>query len=605
MSESFREKLLHVSKGPGVYLMKDTEQTILYVGKARNLKARLSSYFVNQSQTDIKTVVLISKIASFDTIVTATEQEALILESNLIKQYRPRYNVILKDDKRYPMIRLDTTNPYPNLTIVRKTAKDGALYFGPYSSAKAVHQTLNLINKTFQLRKCGKSKFSNRSRPCLNYQMGRCLGPCCLPVDAAAYDDMVHEVVLFLGGRTPDLIRKIRAAMTTAAGVQDFEKAAVLRDKMYSIQHITEKLVVVTRDQKDRDVLALSRTPDLSVMTLLTIRSGYMVGYRHFEFQETIATDEEMAAAFIRQYYEQAQQAPEEILLSIAIEEAPLLENWLKDQKGKKISILCPQRGEKWKLVRMAKENADNRLNDLRMAATFEKELLYRLQQRLKLKRYPARIECFDNSNTYASNPVSGMVVFENGRAKKSDYRSYKLRTVAAPDDYAGMAEVLTRRFDKKNDLMPYPNLLMVDGGKGQLQIACSVLTSLGLENDFDILGIAKKDEKRGEVKDKIFLPGRANPVNFGREEDLLLFLQRIRDESHRFAVSFHRRQRGSTAIESILDTVPGIGKKRKEALLKKFGSIAEIRTASNTALLSVPGMNRAAIKTLRNTLSD
>lgn len=605
MSDQLREKLKHLSKGPGVYLMKDADRNILYVGKARNLKSRLSSYFVRQNRTDIKTGVLISKIDDFDTIVTATEQEALILESNLIKQYRPRYNVILKDDKRYPVIRLDTTISYPNLTVVRKKAADGALYFGPYSSARAVHQTLKFINKTFQLRKCGKSKFQNRSRPCLHYQMGRCLGPCCLQVDTAAYDDIVQEVVWFLNGRTPDLIRKIREEMKAAADARDFEKAAVLRDKMFSLQHITEKLVVVTRDQKDRDVIALSRTQEISVITVLIIRSGFMTGYRHFDFRETISTDEEMLEAFIRQYYEQAQQHPSEVLLPAGIENAFWIEKWLTAQKGAVIKVRCPKRGEKLRLVQMAKENADNRLSDLRAARTSGQDLLHRLQHRLKLKSYPERIECFDNSNTYTSNPVSAMVVFESARPKKSDYRTYKLRTVAAPDDYAGMAEVLERRFNKGTQQMPFPNLLMVDGGRGQLHIACRILASLGLENHFDVIGIAKKDEKKGEAQDKIFIPGRANPVNFGREGVLLLFLQKIRDESHRFVLSFHRRQRRATALGSILDSIPGLGEKRKKALLNQFGSVSKIRAATITDLLSVPEMNRSVAEAVRRKLSD
>jgi excinuclease ABC subunit C len=603
--ESLKEKLMQVSKGPGVYLMKDSEGSVIYVGKARNLKSRLGSYFANKNRTDVKTGVLVTKIATFDTIVTATEQEALILESNLIKRYRPRYNVILKDDKRYPVLRLDTTSPYPNLTVVRKMAKDGALYFGPYSSAKAVHQTVKFINKTFKLRKCNKSKFSNRSRPCLQYQMGQCLGPCCLKVNKEVYDDMVREVILLLSGRTPDLIHKIKKEMMDAAAVQDYERAALLRDKMFSIEHITEKQVVVTHDLKDRDVLAIARSNDLSVITLLTIRSGYLVGYRHFEFRETIVMDDEMASGFIRQYYEAAQQVPGELLLPLEIEDAPLLEDWLEELKGKRIHIFFPQRGEKVRLVAMARQNAENRLKEIRSAAAGEMDLLHRLQNRLGLKQLPVRIECFDNSHTYGANPVSGQVVFENGKPKKSDYRTYRIRSISESDDYAGMAEVLGRRFGQTERNTPNPDLLMVDGGKGQLNIALSVMTSLGLAGTFDILGIAKKDEKKGQAHDKIFMPGRTNPISFGREGDLLLFLQRIRDESHRFAISFHRRQRRSEAFYSKLDSVPGIGQKRKQALLKHFGGIEKIRDASIEDLLSVPGMNRSSAEAVKNGLAE
>jgi excinuclease ABC subunit C len=605
VSESLREKLLQVSKGPGVYLMKDAEGSVIYVGKARNLKSRLGSYFVNQDRADVKTGILVTKIVTFDTIVTATEQEALILESNLIKRYRPRYNVILKDDKRYPVLRLDTASPFPNLAVVRKMAKDGALYFGPYSSAKAVHQTVKFINKTFTLRKCNKSKFNNRSRPCLRYQMGQCLGPCCLKVDKTVYDDMVREVILLLSGRTPDLIRKIKKEMLDAAAAQDFEQAALLRDKMFSIEHITEKQVVVTHDLKDRDVLAMARSNDLSVITLLTLRSGYLIGYRHFEFRETIVTDEELASGFIRQYYEETQQMPGELLLPLQIEDAALLEGWLEKLKGTSIHILFPQRGEKVRLVAMARQNAENRLKEIRSAAVGERDLLHRLQKRLSLKQLPVRIECFDNSNIFGANPVAGKVVYENSKPKKRHYRTYKIRSVSDPDDYASMAEVLGRRFGQTETNEPLPDLLMVDGGKGQLNIACKVIASLGLEGKFDILGIAKKDEKKGEAHDKIFVPGRANPISFGREGDLLLFLQRIRDESHRFAISFHRRQRWSEAFHSKLDSIPGIGNKRKQALLKYFGGIDKIRHASIEELLFVPGMNRSSAEAVKNALAE
>ncbi|MFH0729742.1 MAG: excinuclease ABC subunit UvrC [Pseudomonadota bacterium] len=605
MFESLREKLVQVSKGPGVYLMKDAEGRVIYAGKARNLKSRLASYFAHQDPANIKTGILVTKISSFDTIVTATEQEALILESTLIKRYRPRYNVILKDDKRYPVLRLDTTGPYPNLTVVRKMVKDGAHYFGPYSSAKAVHQTVKFINKTFKLCKCRKSKFNNRSRPCLQHQMGQCLGPCCLKVDQSVYDDMVHEVMLLLGGRTPDLIRKIKREMTAAADAQNFEQAAVLRDKMFSIEHITEKQVVVTHDFKDRDVLAIARSNDVSVITLLVIRGGYLIGSRHFEFVDAIVTDDEMARGFIRQYYEAAHQIPSELLLPLEFEDALLLEDWLEKLKGKRIHILFPQRGEKVRLVAMARQNAENRLKELRSTAVGEVALLHRLKNRLGLRQLPVRIECFDNSNIQGTHPVSGQVVFENAKPSKPDYRTYKIRSVSEPDDYASMAEVLGRRFGQTETDGPLPDLLMVDGGKGQLNIACSVITSLGLEGKFDILGIAKKDEKKGEAHDKIFLQGRVNPVNFGREGDLLLFLQRIRDESHRFAISFHRRQRRMSALHSELDSIPGIGKKRKHALLNHFGSVEKIRNASFEELLSVPGMNRSAAEAVKNGLTD
>jgi excinuclease ABC subunit C len=605
MLEPLKEKLSRVSRGPGVYLMKDAADRILYVGKALNLRSRLSSYFIKRHHEDLKTAVLLEHIRDFETIVTATEQEALILESTLIKQHQPRYNVILRDDKRYPVLRLDTTSPYPNLTIVRRIVRDGALYFGPYPSAKAVRQTLQLINKTFQLRKCRKGKFQHRSRPCLHCQMGQCLGPCCVQVSPEVYEEMVREVVLFLSGRTTDLIRKIEADMVAAAAEQEFERAAVLRDKVRSLRHIAEKQVVVSPDLKDRDVLGIARSGERCTLTLLIIRGGYLMGQRHFDFKNCIAPDDEMATAFIRQYYEKEPSLPEELLLPTAVADAPLLAQWLKESKGGRLRILFPRRGEKTRLVALAEQNAENHLKELVAAGNAERRLLERLQRRLKLDSLPMRIECFDNSHIQGANPVSGMVVFEEGKPKKSDYRTYKMRLDSGPDDYALMAEVMGRRFKPGNREMPIPDLVMVDGGRGQLQIARKVLASLGLEGQFALVAIAKKDERRGETRDKIFLRDRANPVNFGDAEDLLLFLQRIRDEAHRFAIGFHRRQRRAAAIGSVLDSIPGIGERRKRALLKRFGGLEGIRAASMAELLSVSGMTRPAAEALKRALVD
>jgi excinuclease ABC subunit C len=605
MSEELKDKLTRVSRGPGVYLMKDAADRILYVGKARNLKSRLASYFSSRRHEDTKTAVLLERIRDFETIVTATEQEALILESTLIKAHQPRYNVILRDDKRYPVLRMDTTSPYPNLTIVRRIVKDGALYFGPYPSGKAVRQTLQLINKTFKLRKCRKSKFQHRSRPCLHCQMGQCLGPCCVEVPPEVYDEMVREVVLFLSGRTPDLIRKIEAEMMAAAEAQEFERAATLRDKLFSLRHIAEKQVVVSSDLRDRDVLGITRQGGRCVLTLLIIRGGYLVGHRHFDFKESIAPDDEIITAFIRQYYEEAQSLPGELLLPTLIADAPLLAEWLRELKGSRIRFLFPRRGEKTQLIAMARQNAENHLKDLLAASDAEQSLLERLQRHLKLERIPYRIECFDNSHTYGSNAVSGMVVFEAGKPRKSEYRTYKMRQRSGPDDYASMAEVIGRRFKSGNRGTPMPDLVMVDGGRGQLQIAREVLAALGLEGQIHLIAIAKKDERRGETLDKIFLTNRTNPVNFGRDRDLLLFLQRIRDEAHRFAIGFHRRQRRKAAVSSALDAIAGIGEKRKRALLRQFGGLEGIRSASMAELLAVPGMTRPAAEAVKSGLAD
>ena len=599
------KKLTPVSTEPGVYLMKDAVGTVIYIGKARNLKKRLSSYFKTSGRLDIKAGILMNKIDDIETIITGTEKEALILESNLIKKHRPRYNVILKDDKRYPSLRIDLNQKYPTFSIVRKIGVDDAKYFGPFASAQAVRETLRTINKTFKLRKCRAKDFRTRTRPCLHCQMEGCLAPCCLDVDPAVYHEQVGEAVMFLKGRTPDLLRKVKKQMEDAARVQEFEKAARLRDKIFSLERTIEKQIAVTTDFKDRDVFALTRSPEFSVITVLAVRNGFLTGTRHYNFSETISTEEEMLAAFIRQYYDRHPFLPDELLTSIKLEDAYLTEEWLRDIKKKKTHIVYPKRGEKARLANLAVHNGENELKNILASHSAEMNLLRRLQKKLKMSQLPARIECFDNSYISGTEPVAAMVVFENGRAQKDRYRKYRIQTVSEHDDYAYMDEVLKRRFGKGNHSKPYPDLLMVDGGKGQLNIAMAVVRDLGLEGEFDVVGIAKKNERKGEKRDKIFKPGRANPLSFGREGDLLLFLQRVRDEAHRFAVTFHRRRRAKKSLQSALDTIPGVGSKRKATLLKHFQTLKNIRTADLDEISSLPGFNRRTAESVLKALSN
>lgn len=603
-ASTIKHKLLRVGSEPGVYLLKDAAGNIIYVGKARDLKKRLAAYYKNSSHVDMKTGVLVKKIADIDTVITRTEKEALILESNLIKRYRPRYNVVLKDDKRYPSLRLDLNEAYPSFTIVRKIGQDNAMYFGPFSSAQAVRETLKAINKTFKLRKCRAKDFKTRTRPCLHCQMEGCLAPCCLDVDPEVYHEQVNEAILFLKGRTHDLIRKTRKEMQHAAEAREYERAARLRDKIFSLEKTIEKHVAVITDFKDRDVFAIASSNGYSMITLFIVRGGFLRGTQHFDFSEIISSDEEILGAFIRQYYEKNRFIPKEILVSLDLEDARLIEDYLATIKDAKVRIQCPKRGEKAALLKMAIRNADRAIQDLIASRTAEMDILLRLQNRLKLNTVPERIECFDNSNISGSEPVAGMVVFEKGRPQKSSYRKYRIKTVTEHDDYGYMSEVLRRRFGKGQASKPYPDLLMVDGGKGQLNIAVAVVKDLNLIGEFEMIGIAKKDEKRGETQDKIFKPGRTNPLNFGREGDLLLFLQRIRDEAHRFAIRFHRKRRTKTAMGSVLDTIPGIGKKRKQMLFQHFKSVKDIRTASLEELSALPGINRRLAEEIHRSLS-
>ncbi len=598
------DKLARTSHDPGVYLMKDTDGKIIYIGKARNLKKRLASYFKNSGIHDAKVNILVHKIADFETIITRTEKEALILESNLIKRHRPRYNVVLKDDKRYPSLRIDIKDKYPNFSIVRKIGEDDALYFGPFASARAVRETLRVINKTFKLRKCKAKDFKTRTRPCLHCQMEGCLAPCCLDVDPDFYQEQVNEAIMFLRGRTPNLIRKVKKQMAAAAETHNFERAARLRDKIYSLERTIEKQIAVTTDFKDRDIFALAQEADWSVITVLSVRGGFLTGTRHYDFTDVFSAAPEVIATFIRQYYQRHTFIPDEVLVSIVPEDADLTEDWLRSLKGKKVRLHQPVRGEKLRLTKLAEHNARNELRNLMASKTAEMELLMRLQAKLGMVRPPVRIECFDNSNISGTEAVAAMVVFEHAQVRKDLYRKYGIRSVSGHDDYAYMQEVLERRFAKGEDARPYPDLLMVDGGKGQLNIALAVIRELELEGEFDVIGIAKKDESKGETQDKIFKPARANPVGFGREGDLLLFLQRIRDEAHRFAISYHRQRRQKKSLQPALDTIPGVGKKRKAALLTHFKSVKNIRAADIDQIMALPGFNRKVAETIKRSLN-
>jgi len=432
--------------------------------------------------------------------------------------------------------------------------------------------------------------------------MGTCLGPCCNNIDQTVYGEIVKEVILFLKGRTPVLIREIKDKMEKAAQAQDYELAAVYRDRLFSIRETLERQVAAANDFMDRDVFAVARDNEQSVITVLIIRGGYLQGTSHFSFKAMISDEAGMLREFIRQYYEKADLIPEEVVVSVEMEDSLLLEELLTEVKGEKVKIFEPKKGERFNLVTMAIHNAKDELNRIISSIASSADLLCRLQKRLDMDNAPKRIECFDNSNISGKNAVSAMVVFENGKPLKSAYRKYRIKTVEEHNDYAYMAEVIRRRFGKNEESKPYPDLLLIDGGKGHVRIVRDILNDLELERQFDLIGIAKKDENKGENEDKIYKPGRSNPINFGREGDLLFFLQRIRDEAHRFAVSFHRKQIRRKSVHSALDDIKGIGKKKKEMLLKHFGSIKKIRAATHDELCSLPGINSEIAKNIKET---
>jgi len=603
MKQGLQEKLASLPSEPGVYLMKDARGHILYVGKARDLKKRVSSYFNRGARRDLKTSVLIEKITGLDTILTRTEQEALILESNLIKKYHPRYNVILKDDKRYPCLRFDIKSPYPNLTVARKLQKDGALYFGPFASAGAVRETLKFIHRTFKLRKCKGRTPRRRERPCLNYQMALCLGPCSRSVSAAEYSAVVDEVILFLKGRMPELTRQVKEQMEAAAGRQDFEAAAAHRDRLFALQKTLEKQVATTVDLRDRDVVGMAREGRAALLMVFFIRGGFLLGNRPFYFPETLASDGEMVASFVKQYYENAPFVPKEVLLPLSPEDRDLLEEWLGEVKGEKAYIITPQRGEKARLVEMATRNAERGLAENLDADLDEEKMLDSVQKRLHLNKRPERIECFDLSSMAGAQGVGAMVVFEKSKPAPQAYRKYRIRRAPEADDYAMLREVLIRRYKEGDGKQRLPNLLVVDGGKGQLNMAVSVLKGLGRYGSFDLIGIAKKDPERGETEDKIYKPGRKNPLSLRKDPEVLLFLQRVRDEAHRYVIAYHRKRRMMTYRRSVLEGIPGIGARRQARLLKHFGSLKRIKAASFEELCAVAGMTRLAAETLFKTL--
>jgi excinuclease ABC subunit C len=590
--------------GPGVYIMKDAEGTVLYVGKARCLRRRLAAYFKPSGHADPRIEQLVRRIAAFETVVTRTEKEALILESSLIKRHRPRYNVTLKDDKRYPSLRLDLREAYPRFEIVRQAGGDEALYFGPFASANAVRETLRVLNRTFKLRQCRAVEFKTRRRPCLHCQMHGCFAPCCRDVPPELYREHVREAVLFLKGRTRELLQKIRAEMQAAAQAEEFEKAARLRDKLFALEKTVERQVAATTDFKDRDVFAAACAGGSAAVTALIVRGGVISGSRHYRFPETIASAEEILRVFLSQFYETRDSVPAEILVADAVADAGLIAEALSAAAGRQVRLLRPVRGEKARLTAIARANAQTELEQMLAERDSERDRLRRLKRALDLRRLPERIECVDNSTLMGRAPVAARVVFVGGRPHPDGYRKYRLQSVEIPDDYAAMAEVLGRRFRDAGGREALPDLLLIDGGKGQLNTAAAVMRELNLEGAFDLAAIAKRDERRGEARDKVFLPGRSNPVNFGRENDLLLFLQRVRDEAHRYAVGFHRRRRRAAFLRSALDGIPGVGRARKAALLKRFGTVEALRAAAAADIAAVPGFTPRLAEAVRSALS-
>lgn len=598
------EKYSQTPHNPGVYLMKDAKGRTIYVGKAKDLKKRLSSYFIKKNNHDPKTAALLEMIKDFDIIITSSGHEAFILESNLIKEYNPKYNVILKDGKNYPLLRIDMNETYPALQRVRKIENDNALYFGPYSSSNSVNKTLKQIQKLFKLRRCKNTQFKNRSRPCLNFQINACLGLCCNDVSSVEYKKQVQDAILFLKGRSNQIVKKLKTSMIAYSSSQEYEKAAGIRDTIFAIENIMEKQVVVSTDMKDRDVIALSTGKGRAVITVMMVRSGFLIDTAHYPLELGFKESDEILSAFLEQYYKTSLFLPSFILLNHEIENKELLELVFTEKKKKKVGIHVPVRGEKKRLVEMAGINASKELEKRLLKEEEEQATLMMLKQLFGMETLPLRIECFDNSNLSGQDPVSSMVVFKDGKPYKKGYRKYIIQGLNFQDDYAYMFQVLERRFSRDASEMAFPDLLVVDGGKGQLGMAMAVLKELNIENRFIVAGLAKRNKEKGEEFDKIYIPGRSNPLNTNQAKKALYLLQRVRDEAHRFAITFQRKRREKRAGLSALDGIPGIGPAKKKLLLKHFKGLARMKTASVEEIAVLPGINRTLANAVINGLN-
>jgi excinuclease ABC subunit C len=597
------EQLKALPAKPGVYLFKDKESKVIYVGKAANLNSRVRSYFGAPSNLSFKVQRLVSKIEDFEFIVTSSEQEALILECNMIKKYTPRYNVRLKDNKTFPYLKIDINEDWPGVYITRRVQKDGARYFGPFTSAGSVRKTLRLIKKIFPFRSCNKIINGKDKRPCLDYYIRRCLGPCIGAVEKREYDDVINQVILFLQGKQELILRELNTKMKSAAQQLQFEKAALLRDQIKAIEKVIEGQRIATTLQGEKDIIALAQNKNQAYVELFSVRNNKLIGQDHF-IMEGIQGEspEQIMTSFVKQYYASSSYIPPLILLQYPVDEPAVLSGWLEQQRGSRVDLQVPRRGAKKKLVDTAAENAAQGL-ELARAKEMKAELissgLRELKNRLRLPRMPRRIECYDVSNIQGSLAVGSMVVLEKGWPKPAHYRRFRIKTVAGADDYAMIQETLRRRFKRglagQGTWAIIPDLVLIDGGKGQLNTALELRQELGLDS-IPMVSLAKENEE-------VFIPGDPKPVNIAKDSPALHILQRARDEAHRFAISYHRRLRNKEGIISALDGIPGVGPKRKKALLKKFGSIEAIKEASSEELGQTEGINLSLAKKVKEEL--
>lgn len=606
------QKLDALPNRPGVYLMKDRDGRIIYVGKAVNLRNRVRSYFKEGTSDTRPFVQLLDRVlGDLETVVVTTEKEALLLENELIKKHRPRFNVQLRDDKNFLCLRLETTQKYPRLETVRRPKRDGARYFGPYSSASSIRETLRVVNRFFQLRTCSDHVLESRRRPCLLHQIGRCPAPCVYPIEPADYRRNVDAVRLFLEGRGGALIDNLRGRMKEAASKLEFEEAARLRDQVIALERSLERQTIATTEEIDQDVFGLYREADRITIYALYVRGGRITGGRAHHFSSEFP-DEELVSSFVNQYYGDENFVPREVLLPLGPAEPTALEELLTEQKGERVRVLVPQRGDKVELLKLAETNAARAFSERARSREEVEGVLERLKARLALAKLPRRMECFDISHQQGTSIVASQVTSVDTQPEPSLYRRYRLKTVTQNDDFASMHEILTRRLRRGLEEADLPDLIVIDGGKGQLAAAAAAMKDLGVEG-VDLVSLAKsrdlevggRDDAAVRSPERVFVLGRKDPIVLPQTSPELFALTRLRDEAHRFAITYQRKLSRRRGLASALDSIPGVGQARRTALLTHFGSLKGVREATVEELAAVDGLGPAVAERIHAYLHE
>ncbi|MFC1860101.1 excinuclease ABC subunit UvrC [Chloroflexota bacterium] len=597
-SSLIAEQLRKLPSSPGVYLMRDAEGNILYVGKAANLRQRVRSYFSAGQRLSFKIERMVARVYDLDFFVTASEQEALILELNLIKQHRPRYNVRLKDDKSFPYLKIDINEDWPRVYVTRRLGENGGRYFGPFASAKSVRQTLKVLKGIFPFRSCRKQITGTDKRPCLEYHIHHCLGPCIGAVGNEEYAEVIKQVTLFLEGKQEIVAQELQGRMEKAAEALDFEKATSLRDQIQAIDRVMEGQRIATTVSGEQDVIAFASDRDQACVQVFFVRGGKLIGRESFMLQGVRSEEpEQVMTSFVKQFYASASNVPPLLLLQYPVEDESVIEDWLRSKRGARVHIQVPRRGNKKRLVKIVTRNADYGLEQLKVkqlaTPTVIATALAEIKEKLQLSDLPSRMEGYDISNIQGGMAAGSMVVFEEGRPKLSHYRRFRIKTVSGADDYAMLQEVVKRRFKRRlggnastsGTWAILPDLVLIDGGKGQLNSVLTAMRELGVIS-VPVASLAKENEE-------VFVPGKQEPLVLPRRSPGLQLLQRLRDEAHRFALSYHRKIRRRQSFASALDGIPGIGPSRKRVLLGQFGSVQTIREAPVEKLATARGMNK------------